>query len=186
CDDINQKVKDDIDAWVDDNKPSIGPQLKVITIGVHGGFPEAQGSSTWPQDGCAPVPAGALCETSDVSPISHVDVGRPLTSVAHETFHDLGRPHADPNCGGKGPSWPPDQRGDLDGIGLDRHPGSGGSVAQPYNLLSPDVPGQDKEQYDIMSYCSGGTASGGTNCMETCAWISPRNWDAVAGQWVQF
>ncbi|MGI8512647.1 MAG: hypothetical protein ACR2NH_08450 [Solirubrobacteraceae bacterium] len=186
CDDPNGIAQGLMDTWTTNNKPFISREqrFKVMTIGVHASYSRIQGYAVWPQDpGCSPRPNGALCETADVSPVAHVDVGRPLTSVAHEMFPGFGRNHADDSsasaCGGKG-EGKPDARGHLQGIGLDRHAGSGGSLTQPYRLISPNIPGRSEElrpQYDLMSYCA-------NNSPEDDSWLSPYNWNAIAGDWI--
>lgn len=92
---------------------------------------------------------------------------RPLTSVAHEVFHQFGFSHASAACGGNGVSWPPDQLGELDGIGLD-------TTSEPYKFIangSPDFSSPNSSQaYDFMSYCA---HAGGD---DPNTWISPRNW----------
>ena len=54
---------------------------------------------------------------------------RPLTSVAHEVFHLFGPNHASSCRDAKdGEPWPPDERGRLQSMGLDRRDGSGGAT----------------------------------------------------------
>ena len=98
---------------------------------------------------------------------------RPLTSLAHELVHLLGRDHAGKNCPGIGPpplqeaeSWPPDDTGLIGGVALDRAEGSGPAAGQsgPYRLFMSQPSGNF---FDLMSYCAGGDAK---------AWISVRNW----------
>src|ERR1700730_16930264 len=57
-----------------------------------------------------------------ISDIAVVNERRPLTGVTHEFFHQLHYYHAGLLCGDAFPavSWPPDDRGDIQGIGLDR------------------------------------------------------------------
>lgn len=97
---------------------------------------------------------------------------RPLTSVAHELFHQFGLQHASAACGGAGVSWPPDQQGYLDGIAVD-------VTSEPYRFIaprSPDFPSPFKaEAYDLMSYCA--HAGGG----DPNTWVSPRNWVNLIG-----
>jgi hypothetical protein len=114
-----------------------------------------------------------LSEVFDTScpndaPTAVVTYTRPLTSVAHELYHGLGRKHASTACGGgtggqEGEDWPPDQVGLIEGVGLDPRPGSGGT-AGPYGIVyrpapdpgdyvpKPGVPA--KEWFDFMSYCA--------------------------------
>jgi hypothetical protein len=101
--------------------------------------------------------------------------GRPLTSVAHEIQHAFARPHASA-CGTPpsqaGESWPPDQRGDLQGIGIDPRSGSGGSSG-PFRIIYANVGGLGSEVYDLMSYCA--------KTDDSDSWISPRGWGNVIG-----
>lgn len=128
---------------------------------------------------------------SDGMGFSVVNAARPTTSVAHELFHEFGRVHADTACGGNsngqiGEPWPPDQRGQIHGIGLDTRVGSGPGSA-PYNPIvpgalltgSPFATGQPLEWIDFMSYCVGGLESVGSNksCPSCAPWISVQGWD---------
>jgi concanavalin A-like lectin/glucanase superfamily protein len=168
-----------IGQWATDNQASPSSLVKYVTMGIHAGRPAINGYSSWPASCPANANGGALCETSTQSPVSQVDTGRPLSSVGHELFHDLGRPHADgpsSGCGGDG-EGKPDLKGHHQGIGLDRHAGSG-SGKEPYKIISPDLPGQRGEQYDLMSYCAGSD--------DPADWLSPHTWDTVAGDWIFF
>ena len=95
---------------------------------------------------------------------------RPLTSVTHELFHQFGLQHASAACGGAGVTWPPDQQGYLDGIGLN-------TTSEPYQFIaagSPDFASPLSAQaYDLMSYCA---HAGGD---DPNTWISPRNWSQL-------
>ena len=57
-------------------------------------------------------------------PVGVVAQNRPITSVAHELHHAIGRDHAstctDGNDPGDTEDWPPDQRGLVQGYGIDR------------------------------------------------------------------
>jgi hypothetical protein len=98
--------------------------------------------------------------------IAVVDYNRPLTSVAHELGHTLGRPHADTACGGGGSPDPPSNiRGDILGVGLDRR-------SSPYKILAAGAKGQPGEWYDYMSYCT-------DNYPETNSWISTTGWNGL-------
>ena len=102
-------------------------------------------------------------------------------SIVHEFLHTQNYFHAGQHCAsGKSSDvsirWDPDDQGFIQGIGLDRTPGSGGAPgtyrrlvpnARPLPLLS----GQTAEYYDLMSYCN---ASGD----ESNLWIDPRTWDS--------
>ena len=103
---------------------------------------------------------------------------RPLTSVAHEVFHEFGVLHASNSCGGGaggfGEPWPPDQAGHLNGIGLN-------TTSEPYQFVANGVPetlnGSTftiKNAYDFMSYCS--TYIGAD---DPGNWVSPRNWQQL-------
>ena len=179
CTNPNGWVTGQIGLWLANNPPTVADSFKTTTIGVHKNHGSAQGYSGWPVDpGCTPNPPGALCETSTNSPVSQVEVNRPLTSVGHELQHDLGRPHADDStsgCGGNG-AGKPDSKGQMLSIGLDRHANSGGSPAQPYKVLAPGLPGEPASQYDLMSYCAS-TAEGDS-------WTSSYTWDVIASDWI--
>jgi hypothetical protein len=137
--------------------------------------------SQHPQDGnwigTGPVDVGYT-----VPPIGIADSRSPMIAVAHELYHDLNYFHAS-SCG-VGANlfnmWPPDQKGFIHGVGLDRRknlvnsamvwtgrykimmPGSAG-VALPF--------GAPTDYYDLMSYCAS----------EDNAWISVENWNSFGG-----
>ena len=91
---------------------------------------------------------------------------RPITGIAHELNHGIGRVHAGQSCGSNsngqiGEPWPPvatittpatattpatttTQDGNLDGFALDTN------TPSPYSLRAP------AGQFDLMSYCTGG------------------------------
>ena len=97
-----------------------------------------------------------------------VDVGRPLTDVAHEIGHMFGLVHASKSCGGGtggnvGQPWPPDQQGYIDGIGLnlfDPAPSQPGIYGPSYPVVAGTPPGDashsppPQQFYDFMSYCA--------------------------------
>ncbi len=94
---------------------------------------------------------------------------RPLTSVAHELGHMMGRNHASFDCGAgdvdnNGPAdhWPPDEHGYIQGVGVD---------PLSFQVLFPDRTGGNLggPYYDFMSYCSYGN--------EAVSWISVRGWN---------
>lgn len=111
----------------------------------------------------------------DAPPLSLSTDNRPITGIAHELHHGLGRLHAGINCGsnasgGPGEPWPPVLSGSpttdglLDGIGLDTTT-LGGPPATPYQLRFSTAA---SSIYDLMSYCAKS---------EGRAWISVRNWN---------
>jgi len=102
--------------------------------------------------------------------------GRPFTALSHELFHLFSAHHASACNGGGNPAkpsekgtvyddWPPDQRGLLTGLVLDRRGRSGDT---PFGFLSPS---STFEVFDFMSYCAGDDNS----------WVSPFNWEKVLG-----
>ena len=116
-----------------------------------------------------------------VEPVSLVTTGqRQLSNVAHEVYHALGRLHAGLacDCGIDTTAWPPDERGRIAGVGLDRRANSGGTGR--YRIIAPGFPGQPSEWVDIMSYCVSGFAfnTSPAHLDEFNAWISIRNWQA--------
>lgn len=135
----------------------------------------------------------------DFTPNSSVVDDRPLTSVAHELFHQFGLPHASNECGGgqdndsddigqTGEPWlpvapapnepnenPPDDGiGQLEGIGLD-------TTSEPYTILADGLNGIS-QYYDFMSYCPANVAFNGHSLIgfgDPGTWVSPQNWEAV-------
>ena len=140
-------------------------------------------------------PGGGLFSsgTATYSVVNGSPGGRPLTSVAHELFHQFGLVHASNECGGgqdgdaddigqTGEPWQPlapapgeptenppnDGIGQLDGIGLNITFG-------PYQVIanrSPSFP-SNPQAYDLMSYCA--NVGGG----DPNDWVSPRNWQQL-------
>jgi uncharacterized repeat protein (TIGR01451 family) len=104
--------------------------------------------------------------------VASADEDRPLTSVGHELFHQVGFLHAGRQCGNEWPlvDWPPDNRGYLHGVGLDRRLDSGGSPGA-FAVKAPSWPTGATQWYDLMSYCAG----------ESNAWISTDNWQSFGG-----
>ena len=148
---------------------------------------------------------------TSVSPplLSVVRADRPLTSVAHELIHSLGFPHSGNGCPSdpNGQPWPPDEFGELDGIGLDVNSASGTAriggrtVGLYHRMVAP--PGYpvpvDRLDYDLMSYCLAFVATpadlatpetvgdaqrfiAGQAPWEQQSWISPRLWDQLVQQ----
>jgi hypothetical protein len=104
------------------------------------------------------------CDALSVSVVQHKD--RPLSSVAHEVGHLMGREHASAACGGGangqvGEDWPPDQQGFLQGVGVDLRTNA---------VLFPPRDGTNP-YYDFMSYC--GTNGSG----DPDHWISVKGWN---------
>jgi hypothetical protein len=111
-----------------------------------------------------------------------VGTHRPLTSVAHETGHSLGRWHASGGCGGddngeKANSWP-DAWGFMDGIGLNvetfQPVFKGNAPPRP----TDDLPGgaSTGDWYDFMSYCG----------RDYDTWVAARNWKAYLASLATF
>ncbi len=99
-------------------------------------------------------------------------INRPLSGVSHELFHQMGILHASPACGSGAvnsdvgsESWPPDERGELDGIALN-------TTSEPYTVIANGLNGF-ADAYDFMSYCA--QVGGG----DPNDWVSPTNWEAV-------
>ena len=165
----NTAVEDRVDEWACDNdRQAVG-----VSTGVIYGLTRT-GSWCW-----------SLLDT--ISSAS-VENARPLTSVAHEWYHLLGRPHAS-DCDGGGSngqvaeSWPPDQEGYLQSVGINTQLGSGVG-GTPYDVVpgSPGLYHKDPNAwYDFMSYCADSTnlAHPLTDALTLDSWISVHNWNAV-------
>src|SRR5581483_9812313 len=124
-------------------------------------------------------------------PVSIARDARPLTSIAHEFHHGIGRVHAGLACGGNipdgaGEAWPPGNDGSIDGQALDangnpyadstaRAVGIDARGSAPFRVIAAGAPGQPSTYYDFMSYCANTNEStAGGNKPD--AWISIRNW----------
>ena len=123
---------------------------------------------------CAVTPECGGGQAWSVSPTAIASLGRPVTAVAHEWFHLLGRQHASDACGAGDPavpndteSWPPDNEGRMQGVALDRRGQYDG--ARPFRLIADKDPGS--KAWDVMSYCPSGN--------ELNNWASPRSWAGV-------
>jgi hypothetical protein len=107
------------------------------------------------------VGLGAIEIGWTVSPIAIANSGEPLLAVGHEYYHHLNYYHASGACGADVfIDWPPDERGYIHGVGLDRRKKldpSGGWNGQYaiYMAGSPYMSGGDGQVYDLMSYCAG-------------------------------
>ena len=111
---------------------------------------------------------------------SVVNTDRPLTSVGHELYHSIGFEHAGRACagaveGGGAASWPPDDRGLLQGVGTDPRPLYLGRPLRLFGLDQRDAEGNVLENFDLMSYCAD-TSS------EFNVWISARYWGEANGR----
>ncbi|WCB91461.1 hypothetical protein DSM104299_00132 [Baekduia alba] len=156
-------------------------------------------------DGIAGVSTGSIAtipaHDDDTPRPSMVAVEtRPLTSIAHELGHQIGRAHAGQGCPKTGPSdkqageqWLPDDKGILQGIGLDlwgiaKAPtGFTPTAAAPYRVIARDLRGSAAEFYDLMSYC-GATVETASATSFPNTWLSPRGWNAEVAtleQWTQ-
>jgi hypothetical protein len=120
-------------------------------------------------------------------PVSIVpDAGQLLTGVMHEIGHGLGLVHADttphadgtPDCGGNsnkqvGETWPPDNKGRIQSVGLDRRNWNIFQTGSLPRTIVENYPTVGTEYYDFMSYCPAGGVS------ESRDWISLRNWNRL-------
>jgi hypothetical protein len=130
-------------------------------------------------------------QTPDGTPVSAVNPARPLTSVAHEIGHGFGLHHAGTNCPNQfspfippptddGQSWPIDDKGFLQGVGLDQGritPDGYHPLIVSSNPLGERAPLND-QVYDLMSYCVGYLGTN-TDLWEAGSWISPINWNRL-------
>jgi hypothetical protein len=111
-----------------------------------------------------------------VAPIGIANSNVPITAVAHELFHDLGYFHASGACGADDfILWPPDEKGFIHGVGLDRRMNqvdSTGKWTGRYRVLMDGSAGFTS-YYDLMSYC--------TYEDDDIAWISVDNWNVFGG-----
>ncbi|RDW68800.1 uncharacterized protein DSM5745_08560 [Aspergillus mulundensis] len=131
--------------FVDDNSASIDLDNDPLILGTHAAGGAINGNTS----------RSFLCLTVSVAE----DRDRPLTSVAHELGHAVDRSHAGKACSAPDAvSWPPDDRGLIQGVGLD---------CRTLRLLFPD---DRNEFFDFMSYC-GREGSGDPE-----HWISRRGW----------
>jgi uncharacterized delta-60 repeat protein len=206
-DDTNTAVLERLQNWDEAN----GNTSAAMTIGISANGDVGLSNSATvfpflniPRQACSIGGLGrAFTCARPVAAISGADFnafksGRPLTNAGHEIFHALGRPHASKNCGGgggglelAGESWPPDQIGMLNGVGLDRmqfEPNSGvdlpfvGRLFGFYHVIRPlgnpfytsSYGKFETRAYDLMSYCASSYPDG-----DPYSWISPRGWDAA-------
>lgn len=95
------------------------------------------------------------------------DEGRPLSSVAHEIGHLLGRKHASAaNGADNAEDWPPDQKGFLQGVGFDRS-----SLRVLFQDRTGGGLGGGGQFFDVMAY------SGLNGGNDPDKWISIRGWN---------
>jgi hypothetical protein len=128
-----------------------------------------------------------------------VDGDRPVTDVDHEIGHMLGLVHASYDCGAgangnTAESWPPDQHGYIDSIGLDitgappfavvagpggpQRPAADCTGSTPAN--PPACGGTNPQQYfDFMSYCTWNDPNSDGTLGSTNAWVSAANWERM-------
>lgn len=98
------------------------------------------------------------------------DADRPLSSVAHELGHLLGRKHASAANGADDPEdWPPDQQGFLEGVGYDRN------ASRVLFQARSDI---GTKFFDIMGY------NGINGANDPDKWISIRGWNEELGVFV--
>ena len=132
-------------------------------------------------DGIRSAKASGTC-WQDLGTTTHdfayVNAPQPLSSVAHELFHLFGRKHASPACGGQASggseTWPPDQMGNLQSVGL--APAPAGFSLGPYKVLPGDDP--NDPWFDFMSYC-GFVSPGDPLGPNQNEWVSVHNWNAI-------
>ncbi|MHB8657097.1 MAG: cadherin-like beta sandwich domain-containing protein [Solirubrobacteraceae bacterium] len=173
--DKNSDVLDVVEDWDDDNGYSFGNYPVGVAANVDVG-----------------VTSNDILFNGSDRPISVVDQRRPLTSVAHELGHGLGRLHAS-GCNGGGSNgqqaegWPPDEQGWIEGIGLDTS-GAGAPAPGQYRVIADPAPdpssftpaggASGKHWFDFMSYCAAAILNGEFN-----AWTSDRGWNEVVNRY---
>jgi hypothetical protein len=116
-----------------------------------------------------------------VAPIGIANSNEPVLAVAHELFHDLNYYHASGACSADlFILWPPDEKGFIHGVGLDRRMNlvdSTGKWTGHYKVFVPGsngmpvVPGTSADYFDLMSYCA----------HDNTVWISVDNWNVFGG-----
>ena len=160
-DEKNSAAYDKVSEW-DQNAP--GFQRQGLIVGVNTGV--ARGLAG---------PVFFCCEPPRIDSIAVTESNRPLTSMAHETYHLIGFKHAGYGCDGAGgtlgvhaETWPVDDRGTMQSIGYDVRPAAFRTgPLRIYGLQTPA--GEAATNYDFMSYCA--DPDGDPN-----SWISARNW----------
>jgi hypothetical protein len=150
-----------------------------LTIGVMRGHASGAGRG---REAPVPIPNGFA--SWRLEPIAFVNEEKPLASVTHELWHTQNYFHAGHRCANGNSTdfpfvhWGPDDQGFIQGMGLDRHAGSGGAPGT-YRRLIPGVTagspqaGKPAEYFDAMTYCSINN--------EGALWISTRTWDSFGG-----
>jgi hypothetical protein len=198
------KVIDRVDEWLDDrDSPENLRHCCGELIAAVGSGDTVANSGNGLGPGATRHGGGILGQFNDDDedyPTAFVSFLQPFKSTAHETYHELGLKHASSACGAGGTAehpqqyenWPIDQRGYMQGIGIDptplppAPPGSK-QPAPAYRVLaakdfgagfsgSPFAPGQPGQWFDLMGYCAG----------EKSSWISPRHWQEVLSQLQQY
>lgn len=197
-----------LDRGADDNLP-LGEYPVGVFVNGAGGF----GGNTITQ-----IAAGGLTDSSSIVPDSGRPLTAVAHELGHGLglFHaDTGGacsndpnvgcpgPHPDgtPDCGGNawngtpnsrqlGESWPPDDEGRLQSIGLDiRNWNLGSAASSPAtfvegfdhqgNPTKGNTANGGPRYYDIMSYCPAGGVYLPSPNVEPLDWISARNWSRL-------
>lgn len=167
----SEDVKDELIERVQTAKDVWG--LENHTIGIHGGI---FGGRAW-----TPFVAGFLDIAEEQVAIARAN--RPLTSLGHELVHLLsGSDHAGERCPDDDDpgSWPPDQRGYIQGWGVDVTGGRGRAGYSPPASGHTEVfsnyraglftPVTSRRDYDLMSYCITNTSE------DNDSWIGRPRW----------
>lgn len=148
----------------------------VAGVEASASVPAPDGSTNWLIPGTSYGPDGTECGASSLSVwwngnrlhnVVVVNSNNPNQGVPHEVGHAHGLPHASTACGGSAGTstpdpWPPDGRGLLGGVGIDRRGTTPGGLG-PYAFHFSSVGG---DAFDVMGYCANDKNS----------WISVRNW----------
>ena len=156
---IQSQIYDRIEAFTEERGLDNCDNVLIGLIRENDGLPGSMRGDWQDDDSCAR---------------GYAAVHRPITAVAHELQHALGRPHASSGCvedaEQNGEAWPPDEMGFLSGTGIDTRAGSGGA-RQSFDFVGPEANGRPLQLYDLMGYCGN----------EKSSWISPRGWNSLIG-----